>query len=123
MADNQDYRKGYKDGFSDGVEWERNNPVRPLPLPVVPNTTPISPLVPKYPSPYPPDYPDKFEFKNKCSVCGITMDGPMLYCCMNINCPYKRQITWSVTGIGNLVNNNITTSYSQPKWGVANSDD
>lgn len=67
---NEDYKRGYREGFLDGYEASKKAPQYPIP------TTPLPEIpIPKSWAP--------------CSVCGMNMVGPMLYCCMNPSCPSK----------------------------------
>lgn len=71
--------------FDDGTYQELNNsfftsPPTPLPEPYKRESTPWpDPLVPKW-----PNYPQS---DNRCSKCGIKLDGAMGYVCPNNPCP------------------------------------
>ena len=64
---NDDYKRGYREGYQDGVEYARELYGSLLPIaPVLPTVVP-----------------------NRCNVCGITFEGAMGYVCTNPRCPTR----------------------------------
>jgi len=82
---NEDYRKGYQDGFKDGMAI-KNPPVTPNPITYPPNPWEL-PKVP--PFPYNPSPAKQKDYC--CPVCGITFEFGKAYgyYCVQQNCPTK----------------------------------
>lgn len=88
MSDD-DYKRGYRDGFKDAMDSFYKFPTIPIPDP---NKAVVIPTVfPEWPkkSPTETDLPQA----TICSVCGMSWVGVMSYSCGNMKCPIQPRIT------------------------------
>ena len=69
---NDEYKKGYREGFKDGFDSVNNKWVQPQPYPYDPKMTSTSVI---------------------CSQCGMKWGGVMGYVCPNGNCPIQPKTT------------------------------
>lgn len=99
---NEDYAKGYNDGFRAGLEAGKG--LNSLPYPSSPNTGPCFPWT-----------GDKLNkpIGRTCQVCGMFFESGKAYgyCCANHNCPSKVTCSWT----GDVIYNN-TPNTNWSSW-------
>lgn len=79
-----DYRQGFKDGFSAGLEEGKK---------LAPKQTRLDDYVFGQPRPpYVPQYP-QYDPRETCPKCGMKISGVMGYVCSSPNCPTFVQVT------------------------------
>ena len=79
MKENEEYIKGYRDGFKDGLDYEKKPITYPYTYPYPPVQYPLNPM------------------NSKCMVCGMALNGMTHYCCMNVKCPSRANYTYTYT--------------------------